>query len=116
MALERRGRRCWLTVDAPAPEGDASLHEHLASVAGEAWADELAKALVPPAAGTARAMLGDGCASAATKRRARQRRDARDEEARPSRRFASASSRKTGEARFALIGVARAQRRRHAGP
>ena len=59
---------------AGARDADASLHEHLASVAGEAWADELAKALVPPAAGTARAMLGDGCASAAT------RRDAKDTE------------------------------------
>ena len=59
---------------AGAKNADASLHEHLASVAGEAWADELAKALVPPAAGTARAMLGDGCASAAT------RRDAKDTE------------------------------------
>ena len=35
---------------AGAKDADASLHEHLATVAGEAWADELAKALVPPAA------------------------------------------------------------------
>ena len=38
---------------AGAKNADASLHEHLASVAGEAWADELAKALVPPAGGAA---------------------------------------------------------------
>ena len=63
---------------AGARDADASLHEHLASVAGEAWADELAKALVPPAAGTARAMLGDGCASAATRRDARDREETRE--------------------------------------
>ena len=63
---------------AGARDADASLHEHLASVAGEAWADELAKALVPPAAGTARAMLGDGCASAATRRDARDGEETRE--------------------------------------
>ena len=75
---------------AGARDADASLHEHLASVAGEAWADELAKALVPPAAGTARAMLGDGCASAAT------RRDARDgEETRETKKSALLAKTKT---------------------
>ena len=79
MALEK----AWAEVlayrrRAGARDADASLHEHLASVAGEAWADELAKALVPPAAGTARAMLGDGCASAATRRDARDGEETRE--------------------------------------
>ena len=52
----------------------AAEREWLRVALEKAWADELAKALVPPAAGTARAMLGDGCASAAT------RRDAKDTE------------------------------------
>jgi len=66
---------------AGARDADASLHEHLASVAGEAWADELAKALVPPAAGTARAMLGDdACASAATTRDAKDTEETRKTE------------------------------------
>ena len=44
---------------AGARNADASLHEHLVSVAGSAWADELAKALVPGNTN----MLGKGTTS-----------------------------------------------------
>ena len=61
---------------AGARDADASLHEHLASVAGEAWADELAKALVPPAAHVAAPMLAPALANGAAAERPRLKKKA----------------------------------------
>lgn len=103
---------------AGARDADASLHEHLASVAGEAWADELAKALVPPAAGTARAMLGDGCASAATRRDAKDTEETRKTEksALLAKTNAAAKEKQKPAKRGSRLVSRAARRRRRAGP